>query len=417
MSVIPKIRFKGFTDAWEQRKLGDVLEVIKDGTHGTHQDAEDGPFLLSAKNIKNGVIIWDETDRKISEDEYEKIHSKFKLQNNDVLLTIVGSIGETAILKDISGITFQRSVAFLRPSEELSSEFLYSEIQTPKFQKELDCRKSTSAQPGIYLGDLSEIPFAYSKDKDEQKKIGEYFLNIDNLLTLHQRKCDETKELKKYMLQKMFPKKGEKVPEIRFKGFTDAWEQRKFSECYKMTSGYAFKMSDYCDTGVGLINGESIQHGIINDDNLNYLPESFIQQYSEFLLKESDIVVGLNRPITNGNLKIARIPSKYNNSLLYQRAGKIVYKIDCDKNFTYVLLSQEILKHTLVEAVGSDQPFISTSKLDNWKMMMPSDMEEQEKIGLYFTSLDHLITLHQRKCDSLKELKKYMLQNMFPKEG
>lgn len=140
MSVIPKIRFKGFTDAWEQRKLGDVLEVIKDGTHGTHQDAEDGPFLLSAKNIKNGVIIWDETDRKISEDEYEKIHSKFKLQNNDVLLTIVGSIGETAILKDISGITFQRSVAFLRPSEELSSEFLYSEIQTPKFQKELDCR-------------------------------------------------------------------------------------------------------------------------------------------------------------------------------------------------------------------------------------------------------------------------------------
>lgn len=417
MSVIPKIRFKGFTDAWEQRKLGDVLEVIKDGTHGTHQDAEDGPFLLSAKNIKNGVIIWDETDRKISEDEYEKIHSKFKLQNNDVLLTIVGSIGETAILKDISGITFQRSVAFLRSSEELSSEFLYSEIQTPKFQKELDCRKSTSAQPGIYLGDLSEIPFAYSKDKDEQKKIGEYFLNIDNLLTLHQRKCDETKELKKYMLQKMFPKKGEKVPEIRFKGFTDAWEQRKFSECYKMTSGYAFKMSDYCDTGVGLINGESIQHGIINDDNLNYLPESFIQQYSEFLLKESDIVVGLNRPITNGNLKIARIPSKYNNSLLYQRAGKIVYKMDCDKNFTYVLLSQEILKHTLVEAVGSDQPFISTSKLDNWKMMMPSDMEEQEKIGLYFTSLDHLITLHQRKCDSLKELKKYMLQNMFPKEG
>lgn len=205
---LPEIRFEGFTDNWEQRKLGDVLEVIKDGTHGTHQDAEDGPFLLSAKNIKNGVIIWDETDRKISEDEYEKIHSKFKLQNNDVLLTIVGSIGETAILKDISGITFQRSVAFLRPSEELSSEFLYSEIQTPKFQKELDCRKSTSAQPGIYLGDLSEIPFAYSKDKDEQKKIGEYFLNIDNLLTLHQRKCDTLKELKKYMLQNMFPKEG-----------------------------------------------------------------------------------------------------------------------------------------------------------------------------------------------------------------
>lgn len=206
-------------------------------------------------------------------------------------------------------------------------------------------------------------------------------------------------------------------PKIRFKGYTDEWEQRKFSDCYKMSSGYAFKMSDYCDEGVGLINGESIQHGIINDDNLNHLPESFVQHYPDFLLKENDIVVGLNRPITNGNLKIARIPSKYNDSLLYQRAGKIVYKTDCDKDFTYVFLSQEILKHTLVEAVGSDQPFISTSKLDGWKMMMPSDIEEQVKIGEYFQKLDYLITLHQRKCEQAKKLKKYMLQKMFPQNG
>ncbi len=201
---IPTIRFEGFTNDWEQRKLGEVLDVIKDGTHGTHQDAVDGPLLLSAKNIKNGTIIWDETDRKISEDEYEKIHSKFKLQKDDVLLTIVGSIGETAILKDILGITFQRSVAFLRPSKEVTSEFIYSEIQTPRFQKELDNRKSTSAQPGIYLGDLSEIPFTFTRTEEEQERIGDYFSKIDNLITLHQRKCDELQNLKKYMLQNMF---------------------------------------------------------------------------------------------------------------------------------------------------------------------------------------------------------------------
>ena len=164
-----------------------------------------------------------------------------------------------------------------------------------------------------------------------------------------------------------------------------------------MSAGYAFKMSDYCDDGIGLINGESIQHGMINDINLNHLPEIFTQKYPDYVLKEGDIVVGLNRPITNGNLKIARIPSKYNDSLLYQRAGKIVYKQECDKDFTYVLLSQEILKHTLVEAVGSDQPFISTSKLDKWQMMMPDDIEEQQLIGTYFLSLDNLITLHQRQ--------------------
>lgn len=206
-------------------------------------------------------------------------------------------------------------------------------------------------------------------------------------------------------------------PKIRFKGFDDAWEQRKFADYYKMSSGYAFKMTDYCDDGAGLINGESIQHGIINDDNLNHLPESFIEQYPEFVLKEGDIVVGLNRPITNGNLKIARIPSKYNNFMLYQRAGKIVYKAGCDKDFSYILLSQEILKHTLVEAVGSDQPFISTSKLDKWKIMMPMNIEEQEKIGVYFSNLDHIITLHQRKCDQMNELKKYMLTKMFPQNG
>lgn len=206
-------------------------------------------------------------------------------------------------------------------------------------------------------------------------------------------------------------------PKIRFKGFTKDWEQRKFSDYYRMSAGYAFKMSDYCDDGIGLINGESIQHGMINDINLNHLPEIFTQKYPDYVLKEGDIVVGLNRPITNGNLKIARIPSKYNDSLLYQRAGKIVYKQECDKDFTYVLLSQEILKHTLVEAVGSDQPFISTSKLDKWQMMMPDDIEEQQLIGTYFLSLDNLITLHQRKCEQTKKLKKYMLQKMFPQNG
>ena len=119
--VVPEIRFKGFTGAWEQRKLGDVLEFLKDGTHGTHPDADQGPLLLSAKNIKNGDVTWDDTDRKISQAEFDMIHSNFKLKKGDVLLTIVGSIGESAILKDPHEITFQRSVAFLRPNKTITS--------------------------------------------------------------------------------------------------------------------------------------------------------------------------------------------------------------------------------------------------------------------------------------------------------
>ena len=204
----PEIRFAGFTDDWEQRKLGDSLLLLKDGTHGTHADANEGPLLLSAKNIKDGTIKWDDTDRRISLEEYEKIHSKFNLKSGDVLLTIVGSIGETAILQDSESLTFQRSVAFLRPQNDITSEFLYSEIQSEHFQKELESRKSTSAQPGIYLGDLAEIPLYFPSVIDEQKKIGQYFSTLDHLITLHQRKCDKLKLIKKFMLQNMFPKKG-----------------------------------------------------------------------------------------------------------------------------------------------------------------------------------------------------------------
>ena len=200
----PEIRFAGFTDDWEQRKLRENLSFLKDGTHGTHKDVEDGPLLLSAKNIKNGTVQWDESDRRISEDEFKSIHANFKLKEGDVLLTIVGSIGETAILNNSEGITFQRSVAFLRPASKIISEFLYSEIQGYKFQKELNERKSTSAQPGIYLSDLGEIPISYPINMDEQVAIGHYFTNIDHLIALHQRKCCKLKKLKQYMANHMF---------------------------------------------------------------------------------------------------------------------------------------------------------------------------------------------------------------------
>ena len=202
--ITPQYRFAGFTKPWEQRKLGDVLVLLKDGTHGTHKDAESGPLLLSAKNIKNGTIQWDKSDRRISEDEYNNIHSNFKLQKGDVLLTIVGSIGETAILSQSKGVTFQRSVAFLRPSNKISSEFLYSEIQGQKFQKALNDRKSTSAQPGIYLGDLGTIPIEFPTSDEEQMQIGSYFQNLDTLITLHQHKYDTLLSLKNALLQQLF---------------------------------------------------------------------------------------------------------------------------------------------------------------------------------------------------------------------
>lgn len=398
----PKIRFKGFTKDWEQRKLGDVFKEYSEKNHTE----------LSALTIiqGGGTVKREDSDRNLMYDTSNL--SNYKMVRKDDFIVHLRSFEGGLEKSSLDGIISPAYHTF--HSDMADSRFYYPYFRSYEFIKHKLVSHVYGIRDGrsIDIDGMKTIEIPYTSI-EEQRKIGDYLDCLDHLITLHQRKCEQTKKLKKYMLQKMFPQNGAKVPEIRFDGFTYDWEQRKFSDYYRMSAGYAFKMSDYCDDGIGLINGESIQHGMINDINLNHLPEIFTQKYPDYVLKEGDIVVGLNRPITNGNLKIARIPSKYNDSLLYQRAGKIVYKQECDKDFTYVLLSQEILKHTLVEAVGSDQPFISTSKLDRWQMMMPDDIEEQQLIGTYFLSLDNLITLHQRKCDELKKMKKYMLQNMF----
>ena len=362
--------------------------LLKDGTHGTHVDANEGPLLLSAKNIKDGTIKWDDTDRRISLEEYEKIHSKFNLKSGDVLLTIVGSIGETAILQDSESLTFQRSVAFLRPQNDITSEFLYSEIQSEHFQKELESRKSTSAQPGIYLGDLAEIPLYFPFVIDEQKKIGSYFANLDHLITLHQRKCDETKKLKKFMLQKMFPKNGEKNPEIRFEGFTDDWEQRKgLDEVASIDTGKSqFELKE---AGEYEILGST---GVIGyDDTFDY--------EGDFLLTAR---VGANA----GNLYRHSGKVKITDNTIFLQGEHIA--------FVYYLLDRFDLKKL---SFGSGQPLIKASELRSLELMMPRLNQEKEKIVAFFSNIDTLITLHQRKCDNLKLVKKFMLQNMFPQKG
>lgn len=203
-SQFPEIRFKGFTDAWEQRKLGDLLILLKDGSHGTHKNTDVGVYLLSAKNIKNGQINIMPDDRIISWEDYDVIHKNYELQFGDILLTIVGSIGETAIYNLKTKVTFQRSVAFLRPSSDLNNGFLYTLINTNRFQNQLQTKQVVSAQPGIYLGDLASIDITYPKNLSEQEKIYSIFKEIENSITLHQRKLDKLQEVKKGLLQKMF---------------------------------------------------------------------------------------------------------------------------------------------------------------------------------------------------------------------
>ena len=176
------------TNTWEQHELGKCLELLKDGTHGSHKDSSSGYYLLSAKNIKNGKVNYDDTDRIISQSDFDDIHKGYKLQKGDVLMTIVGTIGETAIVDEENKYTFQRSVAILRPNCTLDRLFLVSTIEANSFQDQLRKKQSFSAQSGIYLGDLGEVVISLPQ-YDEQCLIGEVFSSLDSLLTLHQRKA------------------------------------------------------------------------------------------------------------------------------------------------------------------------------------------------------------------------------------
>lgn len=212
-------------------------------------------------------------------------------------------------------------------------------------------------------------------------------------------------------------KQNELVPKRRFEGFVNEWKKEKTGEFYDVKSGYAFNRNEYVESGIPIINGESIHYGKINKKNLNYLPKEYIEKYSNFKVEAADIVIGLNRPIINNNLKIAQVPKRLKNSLLYQRAGKVVNLKNIDIDFSYHLLGNEVFKFVLKEAVGSDQPFISTNKLKEWFLWTPKEKREQQKIGRFFKHLDEMIALQQRKIDKAKALKSAYLAEMFPAEG
>lgn len=376
---------------WEQRKLGDVLSLLKDGTHGTHRDAESGPLLLSAKNIKNGTVQWDESDRRISEDEYNIIHSNFRLQKGDVLLTIVGSIGEVAILSQSEGVTFQRSVAFLRPSDEICSEFLYSEIQGQKFQKELNDRKSTSAQPGMYVGDLGAIPIEFPTSDEEQMQIGSYFSTIDHLITLHHRKC--------IILRKM------KVND---------WEQRKLGEVLVSLQNNTLSRADLSnETGIAKnvhYGDVLIKFGEVLDVSEEKLPmisdKSVLTKYKASFLQNGDVIVAdTAEDSTVGKCsEIAGLNDEVVLSGLHTIPYRPIEKF-ASGYLGYYLNSSAYHKQLIPLMQGIKVTSISKSAMQNTEIVYPKSVEEQGKIGNYFQSLDHLITLHHRKRVILKKTK------------
>jgi len=413
--LVPKRRFQSFREEWEQNKLDNLLEQLKDGTHGTHRNVEKGPYLLSAKNIKNGEIFISEEDRNISVEEYEKIHKYFSLKKGDVLLTIVGSIGESAIIDNPYGYTFQRSVAYLRPNKEINSKFLYAQINSYEFQKKLMNRQVLSAQAGIYLRDLSDI-FITFPTIEEQQKIGEFFKVLDECIANQERKIAKVKALKAAYLTEMFPQKGETVPKRRFKGYEDEWGQSYLLDNIKKIIDFRGRTPkklglSWSENGYLALSALNVKNGYIDytvephygDEELYY------KWMSGNELKKNQVIFTTEAPMGN----VAQVPDN-KGYILSQR----VIVFDCyeeriSNDFLAVLLrSSNINKKLTNLSSGGTAKGVSQKTLESLKVKAPS-LKEQQKIGNFFKNLDNQIETEEKKLDKLQKMKEAYLEEMF----
>lgn len=415
---MPEVRFDGFTGDWKQSKVGDFY-FFKNGLNKGKEFFGSGTPIVNFTDVfHNRDICFSKLKGRVQLNENEI--KNYEVKKGDIFFTrtseTIEEIGYPSVMTDqpcdtvFSGFVLRGRAINEDPLEINFKRYVFF---TEKFREEMKKKSSMTTRALTSGTAIKEMEFCFPISKEEQERIGNFLKYLDNTIALHQQELTTLKRTKQGFLQKMFPKEGESVPEVRFNGFIGDWEERKFGDIYDVVSGFAFKMSDYVQVGVPIINGESIQHGSISTNNLNFLPEEFSDKYQNVTLETGDIVLGLNRPITNGNLKIAQVPIDLHGALLYQRAGKIIILNNTDINFSFHLLGKEVSSFVLKEAVGSDQPFISTTKLKKWSIRIPTKEEEQTKIGLFFKKIDDTIALHQREIDALKETKKAFLQKMF----
>ena len=415
MSVIPKIRFKGFTDAWEQRKLSDIYGSIGNAFVGTATPyyAEQGHFYLESNNVKDGQINHN-SEIFINDEFYEKQKDKW-LHSGDMVMVQSGHVGHAAVIpEELDNTAAHALIMFRNPKEEIEPYFLNYEYQTDKAKRKIENITTGNTIKHILASDMQEFVVDVPK-YEEQKVIAGYFRNIDHLITLHQRKCDETKELKKYMLQKMFPKKGEKVPEIRFKGFTDDWEQRKLSDIYG-SIGNAFVGTAtpyYAEQGHFYLESNNVKDGQINHNSEIFINDEFYEKQKDKWLHSGDMVM-----VQSGHVgHAAVIPEELDNTAAHALIMFRNPKEEIEPYFLNYEYQTDKAKRKIENiTTGNTIKHILASDMQEFVVDVPK-YEEQKVIAGYFRNIDHLITLHQRKCDSLKELKKFMLQNMFPKEG
>ena len=408
----PKIRFKGFTKDWEQRKLNEVAEKICVGFVGTCEKFytdESGIPMYRTGNL-NGLSL-NRDDLKYVTNEFHQHNQKSQLKAGDILIARHGDSGK-AVNYENSEEANCLNIVIIRPDfKKCNYKFLTNCINSPECQKHIKSLSAGSTQAVINTSEIEKLGVVIPANIDEQNRIARYFSTLDHLITLHQRKCEQTKKLKKYMLQKMFPQNGAKVPEIRFDGFTYDWEQRKLGDIYG-SIGNAFVGTAtpyYAEHGHFYLESNNVKDGQINHNAEIFINDEFYEKQKDKWLHTGDMVM-----VQSGHVgHAAVIPEELDNTAAHALIMFRNPKEEIEPYFlNYEYQTDKAKKQIENITTGNTIKHILASDMQEFVVDIPK-YEEQKVIASYFCNLDHLITLHQRKCDELKKMKKYMLQNMF----
>lgn len=402
----PTIRFEGYTDDWEQRKLGNVLLSLQNNTLSRANLSDESGI---AKNVHYGDVlikfgeVLDVRKEKLPMITDENVLSKYKasfLQNGDVIVadtaedSTVGKCSEIAGLNDEVVLSGLHTIPY-RPIEKFASGYLGYYLNSGAYHNQLIPLMQGIKVTSISKSAMQDTDIDYPKSQEEQGKIGAYFKFLDEMITLHHRKCEETKKLKKFMLQKMFPKKGEKVPDIRFDGFTDDWEQRKLGEVCEIKDSARIPNSEWSETGVPYIRASDVTNE--NTDGVLFISQERYEFY-----KNRTGVPTKDDVLFNGGGEIGKSLLITDKKPIYVQGGAVLYARTSKSRELVGQYLKTYFETTNAKSyvdtasAGGTMRHFTLKPSQMMRILMPS-VEEQEKIGEYFANLDHLITLHQRK--------------------
>ena len=404
----PKLRFPGFTDPWEQRRFGE-LALLRRGLTYTPDDvvdAQQGTRVLRSSNINEDRFELSNDDVFVREDAV----NIDLVRNNDILITAANGssrlVGKRALIKGLTDSAVHGGFMLLASTEE--PDFFNAVMGTEWYRRFL--RMGVAGGNGA-LGNLDSNALR-NRDllvpkRAEQKAIGVLFAKLDSLIALHQRELDHVKELKKGLLQKMFPKEGANVPELRFPGFTDPWEQRKLGDVATIVGGGTPSTNNdaYWDGEIDWYSPAELGERVYADRSVRRITQAGYDSCSATLLPAGKTILFTSRAGI-GNTAILRRSACTN-----QGFQSLVVNDDIDVYFVYSM-TDRIKKFAEQKASGSTFLEISGKGLAAGEFAFPSK-DEQTAIGSMFKQLDNLITLHQRELDHVKELKKGLLQQMF----